>query len=164
MGVFCARPASSVRTMQRSQSQRRSFFRRSRCGVSVVEFAVVSPFIFVLIFGLFEFGRIVMVQHAVANAAREGARLLSLSTTQSLDAVKTEVRDQLDATIPGASKDTSSTLISITAVPVDPITAVSGDTVSVNVQVSYSDITWLPGNLLGLHNPTISAESKMERE
>ncbi len=41
----------------------------------MVEFAIVAPIFFLLIFGMIEFGRVVMVQQLLTNASREGARL-----------------------------------------------------------------------------------------
>lgn len=45
-----------------------------RPGTAAVEFAVVLPLLFILLFGLWEVGRIVEVQQVAWNAAREGAR------------------------------------------------------------------------------------------
>ena len=39
-----------------------------------VEFALVAPIFFALILGIIEFGRMLMVQQILVNAAREGAR------------------------------------------------------------------------------------------
>ena len=43
-------------------------------GQSMVEFALVLPLFFLLIFGLIDGGRVVYINNAVAEAAREGAR------------------------------------------------------------------------------------------
>ena len=48
--------------------------RRKRRGAAVVEFAIVAPLFFLLIFGMIEYGRMVMVQQVITNASREGAR------------------------------------------------------------------------------------------
>src|SRR5262245_17593976 len=47
---------------------------RNRKGVAAVELAVCLPFILILIFGLWEVGRLVQAQQLVVNAAREGGR------------------------------------------------------------------------------------------
>jgi len=52
--------------------------RRSR-GQSLVEFALVFPLFVVLLFGFFDVGRLVYVNNAVAQAAREGARWASVA-------------------------------------------------------------------------------------
>jgi len=53
----------------------------------VVEAAIVLPLCFVLILGLFEFGRLVMIRHLIDNAVREGARqaVVSTNTLTTLD-------------------------------------------------------------------------------
>ena len=45
-----------------------------RTGTAAVELAVCLPFLLVLILGIWEVGRMVMVQQLIANAAREGGR------------------------------------------------------------------------------------------
>src|SRR5687768_6598342 len=51
-----------------------------RRGAAVVEFAVVAPVLFILVLGLIEMGRAVMVSQILVNASREGARKAALST------------------------------------------------------------------------------------
>ncbi len=48
--------------------------RTRRCGQSLVEFALVTPLFFLLIFGIIEGGRLVWTHHTMTNATREGAR------------------------------------------------------------------------------------------
>jgi hypothetical protein len=43
-------------------------------GASLVEFALIAPLLFLLIFGMIEFGRVVATFNSVNTAAREGAR------------------------------------------------------------------------------------------
>ena len=52
----------------------------SRRGVVALELATVLPFILILLFGVWDVGRIVEVQQLVNNAAREGARLAAVGT------------------------------------------------------------------------------------
>jgi Flp pilus assembly protein TadG len=47
---------------------------RDESGAAAVEFALVLPLLAVLLFGIFEFGRVWHVNHAITDAAREGAR------------------------------------------------------------------------------------------
>ena len=54
-----------------SASSRR---RSSRRGAAAAEFAIVAPLFLTLVFGVIQFGRMIMVQQIVINAAREGAR------------------------------------------------------------------------------------------
>jgi Flp pilus assembly protein TadG len=48
--------------------------RDRRRGVAAVEFAVCLPALFVILYGLWEVGRITQVQNVMWNSAREGAR------------------------------------------------------------------------------------------
>src|SRR6266446_4936662 len=58
----------------------------NRRGVAAVEFALVAPVFFVLVFGMIEYGRVVMVQQVLTNAVREGARngVVNGSTTSGV--------------------------------------------------------------------------------
>ena len=57
---------------------------RRRKGQAIVEFALVAPLFFVLMFGLFEFGRAIYYTQIVNNAAREGARYAIVHGSNSL--------------------------------------------------------------------------------
>jgi Flp pilus assembly protein TadG len=46
-------------------------------GVGMVEFAIVLPFLLVVIFGMVDFGRLIAANTAVADAARQGARQMA---------------------------------------------------------------------------------------
>ena len=46
---------------------------RSERGLALVEFALVLPFLAMLIMGTIDIGRVYSLQHRLANAAREGA-------------------------------------------------------------------------------------------
>ena len=53
--------------------------RRARRGLTLVETAIVIGLVLLMLFGLYEYGRFVMVRQVVQNAAREGARLAVVS-------------------------------------------------------------------------------------
>jgi Flp pilus assembly protein TadG len=59
------------------RSMDQSFF-RGQSGQTLVEMAILIPIVIILIVGIVDFGRILMTQHVVTNAAREGARLVAL--------------------------------------------------------------------------------------
>ncbi|MHB1523003.1 MAG: TadE/TadG family type IV pilus assembly protein [Candidatus Dormibacteria bacterium] len=54
--------------------------RRGSRGQSAVEFALVAPLLFLLIFGIVDFGRAMFYQNEITNAAREGARIAILAS------------------------------------------------------------------------------------
>jgi Flp pilus assembly protein TadG len=63
-------------------------------GATLVEFAVVLPVFFILIMGIYEFGRAYNIQQALTDAAREGARysVAPMAGTDTLPSVS-EVTD-----------------------------------------------------------------------
>ena len=54
--------------------------RRGSRGQSAVEFALVLPLLFLLIFGIVDFGRAMFYQNEITNATREGARIAILAS------------------------------------------------------------------------------------
>jgi Flp pilus assembly protein TadG len=123
----------------------------------VVEFAIVAPIFFLLIFGMIEFGRVVMVQQLLTNASREGARLGVLN-----DATSTQVKTKVVNYLAGAK-------ITVTASDVNVVYATdasspgSGESVTVTVSVPFNQVSWLPSPMF-LKNKTLSASSGMRRE
>jgi Flp pilus assembly protein TadG len=58
---------------------RRTRPRGHRSGQALVEFVLVMPILFLLIFGLIDFARAWQTHHAIADAAREGVRMVVVS-------------------------------------------------------------------------------------
>ena len=52
----------------------RNWIQKGKEGATVVEFAVIVPVLFIILFGIIEYGIIFMQIHLVENAAREGVR------------------------------------------------------------------------------------------
>src|SRR5262245_42930772 len=107
----------------------------NRNGTSAVEFAIVAPVFFLLVFGMVEYGRMVMVQQVVTNAAREGARVAILDNSTSGD-VSTAANKYLTAGNIGSA--------TITVTPNPPSSAAAGAQVTVKVAVDFKDVSWLP--------------------
>ena len=129
-------------------------FRKQR-GAAAVEFAVVAPIFVLLLFGMIEYGRMVMVQQMLTNATREGARRAVLDGT-TVARVKSTVRDYLSGG--HIAVDDSE----ITVNP-DPTNAAPGDPVTVSLTVPFSRVSWLPSPMF-LGNANMSATSVMRRE
>lgn len=134
-------------------------FRRgsiARRGAAVVEFAVVAPVFVLLILGIIEVGRALMVQQIITNASREGARRAIVEGVTA-DDVKTIVNDYLAAT----------TVSSGVTVDISPSTIGSkigfGDPISVTVRVPYDAVSWLPGRWI-LAGKQLTATSIMRAE
>ena len=67
----------------------RRSYRIHRRGAAAVEFAMVAPLFILLVFGMIEYGRMVMVQQLLTNGSREGARkaVLDGATTAEVQSV-----------------------------------------------------------------------------
>ena len=129
-------------------------FRRFRLGAATVEFAVVVPVFFLLVFGMIEFGRMVMVQQVITNASREGARQAVLdgaTTTEVTNAVKSYLTS---GSITGAT---------ITVSPNPPSNAAFGDPVTVTVSIPFTKVSWLPSPMF-LNGRTLTSTTVMRRE
>jgi Flp pilus assembly protein TadG len=119
-----------------------------------VEFAIIAPIFFLLVFGMIEFGRMVMVQQILTNASREGARKAVLDGVSNVD-VEDTVEDYLaNASITGA------TISVATQAPTPPDIAESR---IVTVTIPFSQVSWLPAPIF-LSGKTLSASTSMRRE
>ena len=122
-----------------------------------MEFAIVAPLFFLFVFGMVEYGRMVMVQQILTNASREGARRAVLDGSTAAE-VKDAVTEFLsDASISGVTDD------DVELDPADPSTAGYGEPVTVTVTVSFDDISWLPSPMY-LGGQQMSASTVMRRE
>src|SRR5260370_27283093 len=65
--------------------------RQRRVGVTVVEFALVAPIMFMMVLGIFEFGRTCMVKELLTEAARRGCRqgIIEGTSTQQIQTAVT---------------------------------------------------------------------------
>lgn len=137
--------------------------RRPR-GATLVELAAILPVLFILIFGVIEFSRLVMVQHTLAEGVRLAARQASLPTVFSASDVEQMLRDHIVGSVPAAGNSAST--VNVTVTPSDLTGMTSGDPVSVQVTVNYSDVSWMPANGFRSVDGTtvLLAEATMERE
>ena len=129
--------------------------RRNRRGAAAVEFALVAPVFFLMIFGMIEFGRMVMVQQVITNGSREGARLAVLdgsSGTAVISAVNTYLES---ARVSGANVAVS---------PAEPSSAGYGEPVTVTVTIPFGQVTWLPSPMFIDGDTVLTATTVMRRE
>lgn len=129
---------------------------RTRCerrGASAVEFAIVAPLFFLLVIGLIEFGRALMVQQVLTNASRVGARkaiALNVTTTQVIDATVEYAE--------GVSVDGVNVVVNPS-----PAAAKTGEPITVTVSVPYENVSWIPAPWF-MNDTTLSASSVMRKE
>jgi Flp pilus assembly protein TadG len=122
--------------------------KRSERGAAAVEFALVLPFLLLLVFGIIEFGFIFNRYISVTHAAREGVRELSvgISTTQA----------QTDAV--NSAPNTGGT---VTCTATETTVAANDVQESMACQTTYT-YSYVPG--LKGHTLTLKSTAKMRRE
>jgi len=108
-----------------------------------------------MIFGMIEYGRLIMVQQIITNASREGAREAVLD-----GATSTSVTDQVRIYLQGTSIDPNDVAV---AFNVAPQTATAGNPVTVTLTIDFNQVSWLPGQWF-LSNTTMRAQTTMRRE
>lgn len=120
----------------------------------MVEFAIIAPLFFLLVFGMIEYGRMVMVQQIITNASREGARRAVLD-----GATATEVDNAVTNFLEGSSIQGAEVTIN----PPDPSTAGYGEAVTVTVTIDFDQVSWLPSPMY-LGGQEMQASTVMRRE
>lgn len=103
---------------------------RRRSGVAALELALVLPIFLIAVFGILEFGRAMMVQQVLTNAAREGARRAVIPGATDAQ-VTSLVQNYLANTTVSTGTSTVSPSLS---------TARSHDAITVVTTVNYSDV------------------------
>lgn len=141
--------------MIRSKQGKQRFASIKRRGAAVTEFAVVAPVFFLMIIGFIEFGRALMVQQVLVNAARVGAREAILAsgaaTTQSVVDAVVEYTDGVTVNP-----------VTVEVTP-SPSAASAGDMITVTASVNYIDVSWLPAPWF-LGDAILSSSSTMRKE
>lgn len=126
---------------------------KARRGASAVEFAIVAPLFFMLVFGCIEFGRALMVQQILTNASRVGAReAITLNATES----------EVISVATTYANNTSVNGVNVSVTP-NPSTADPGDMVSVTVAVPFSNVSWIPAPWF-MGGTSLTATSVMRKE
>ena len=128
--------------------------RRRRLGATITEFAIIAPIFFLLVLSSFEFGRAIMVQQILTNAAREGARQAIVENADSTDVVNSVTSYLSGTTVPG---------VTVTVDPTSLQTIGFGDEVTVTVTVPYDQVSWLPVSSF-MSGKILTGESMMRGE
>jgi Flp pilus assembly protein TadG len=106
-----------------------------------------------MVVGFIEFGRALMVQQVLVNAARVGAREAS-TTGSTLSEVETVVEEYADGlAVPGVE-------VSVTP---NPGTATAGTTIFVTTSVGFDEVSWMSSPWF-LGGATLSSSSQMRKE
>lgn len=137
-----------------TQSKRNLRRRIRRKGAATVEFALVVPVMLTFTFGLIEMSRLNMVQESITQATRSGARVGVRPNATAAD-VQSRVDEEL------AILGIENAIVAITPTPLG--TATGEDTVSVQITVRISDVSYVPG-YFDFERMNLSALTVMRRE
>ena len=129
--------------------------RKYQRGSAAVEFAIVLPILMTFLFGIMEFGRIMMVSHTLNNAARAGARIAVLPGADN-----SNVLNAINAELSGCGL----TADSYELTPSDVSTAYRDDPVTVTVRMNYESIGFVVGYFPMLNGIQLQGKVVMRKE
>jgi Flp pilus assembly protein TadG len=123
----------------------------NRRGVTLVEFALVSPALFLFIFACFEFAQASMIRNSVGNAAYEGARRIVVPGSTAAQGIT------------AAQSVLANSGVTNSTVTVNPATLTdSTSDVTVTVSVSFANNSWTTPWFLG--SATMTRSCTLVRE
>lgn len=130
---------------------RRSKHSNQRTGATAVEFAIVAPVFFLILFAMFEFSRVNVLRHTADNAAYEASRVAIIPGATAADVIA-EANRVLG--IVGARN------VNITVNP--PVIDESVDRVTVSVDVPMNRNSLVMSKFMT--NATLHSESTLRTE
>lgn len=104
-------------------------------GQALVEFAIILPLLFVLVFGIIEFGRYLYLKNSTTQAAREGARKAAVTSGWITSNNSTNIAAVKQYVITGSVISITTNNITITPTPPVP-----GEAISVIIKTSFSSV------------------------
>lgn len=150
--------------------------RRKSRGQAMVEFALLAALLFVLIMGIFDFGRAIAVYINIAEAAHEGARQLVLRSNYGSQPPDTVIVNATlakiggggmnlseDPCLPGCSTPTTPTTPNSGYIWITPSRTTGNHLVSVRITYLYAPLTGLISNIVGAQF-VMTAGSSMRAE
>lgn len=133
---------------------------RNDAGAAAVEFALVAPLLFLVIFATIDFGRMIADQIAITQAAREGVRVWALGNGTPTP----PTTGQVQSAVSSAASPLSGVSSSTTA-------CTNGQQTSVTATYTFSFVTPIgaisrlfPGTPISSGNVTLTATGAMECE
>ncbi|MCY2990604.1 MAG: pilus assembly protein [Planctomycetota bacterium] len=154
-----------------SEAERRCVCRQRfaghRRGAVMLEFAFVLPLFLMLVLGIIEVGRLLMVTQLVTEASRAACRLAVLSGATAAD-VTNEATESLQAGGISSSVVVGVTITGQTTVggpvdqPINLATIPEGYAVSVKVDVPFATVAWITPTFF--RAPKVSVATVMRKE
>ena len=137
---------------------------KSEQGQALVEMALMTPILLILIAGIVEAGRAFVIYVQLENASREGARagVLVPKLTSDIQAatrreLPTEIANAVNVVVTCSSGITSTFLDCVTSFPPN-----SGDKIAVSVSYNYEPIMPIVNGITTLTNLTMHANTVMQ--
>lgn len=126
-----------------------------RRGSAIIEFAVILPVFVLLVMGMIEAGRAIMIKQIAVDASREGARWAARPIgSQSI------ISATVGAYLQNAGIDPN--VATITMTPDGSSNIPEGSAVTVTVTIPYNSVKW-PGPALFMGGRNIVAQTVMRR-
>ena len=152
-----------MRLTVRAHSQRRHS--KLRRGAAMVEMAVCFPVFMLMLLGIIEFGRALMVSQLLTSAARQGCREAIIDGATN-DSVTNEVRNAVVNTV-GCRPEDVQIAITVTAIADEsdvPLlaNAEQRDLVELEITVSFSAVSYTSGRFLA--GQTLRGRCSMRKE
>jgi Flp pilus assembly protein TadG len=132
-----------------------------RRGIAATEFAVLAPFLAILILGMFELARGIMVKQMLNDCARRACRV-AIQPLKADSDVTTEVNNTLtDNGIPTAD---ATIVVQVNGATANCSTAKQNDKVSVKVSIPTSDTFWISTHWLSATSITSDAVTMLRQD
>jgi Flp pilus assembly protein TadG len=154
-----------METLRAGGSARRQ---RGDSGATLVEFAIIVPLLFALLFGTVEFGWAFYQDLNTRHGAREGARLAAVNYKSTTAPTATQQRDQIVAETcrrldPDSFKSVRASLTTIDGVDAGTTATDIGDTVRVVVDADLKTLTGFFNPILAGKKLTSTVEVRLEQ-
>ena len=150
--------------------------RRKSRGQAMVEFALLSTLMFLLIMGIFDFGRAIAIYINIAEAAHEGARQLVLRSNYSSAPPDSVIVNATlakiggggmvlteDPCLPGCSTPSTPTTVNTGYIWITPSRTTGNHEVTVRITYLYAPLTGMISNIVGAQF-VMTAGSSMRAE
>lgn len=142
--------------------------RNCRRGAAVVELAVTSPLLVLILLGVTEYSQFANTAQIIGDASRRGARYASRDETTSVADIQSHVRDFVTGALPNLP---DGSVVSVQVVDGsgasiaggDLSTIPAGSTVMVDVSLNFATVRWL-NYFSSLNGQSLQATTYARRE
>ena len=136
-----------------------------RAGAAMVEMAVCLPLFLLLLLGIIEFGRALMVSQLLTSAARQGCREAIIDGATS-GSVSTDITDTVVDTVGCSAADVDIDITVTSLATGNELTDLSladqRDLIQINIAVPFSAVSYAPGKILS--SSTLRGQCSMRKQ